>query len=538
MPLARKRVSRLKTTQGVGIQQTVGTSEAVEQQAYLGDLEPSWSTGLVKDSSPVISRHPSPPSSGLHHLPPVYPTSPPPAEAEADGSGTPSDAKDWSNNAPDVWTQVPLKRGRGVEKTPIPEQDEYSILAIMDPAAQDMIWDCLRMQTFVTYHCAFCSHVEGAMRVLETDPPDLVILDLDISGRRGLEWLGLIRRLFATWTLPVLVLSPDAELVSECYFAGANAQLLKPILPALLLAQVSTLLHTVAMQQAASRFVPDEFLVYLDRNSLLEVQHGDSVERVMTIMFADLRGFTSIAQNMTPSETFRYINECYSILVPCIFKNEGFVDKYIGDAVMALFGGPVGNSIQAAIEMQASLKEFDDAMRHNEDNGKGKGRNTEHPVHRLGIGIHTGEVILGTVGSKWRIDTTVLGDSTNLASRIEGLTKEYACDILVSSATFDMLDNSSCFNMRYVGAEAVRGRSEETTLYEVYDHLMHEQRLARDQSKMLFEQGVSLFLGGDAQQAAGLFEQVLEANPADHTAQKYHQRCVKDEALGKQHREQ
>ena len=449
--------------------------------------------------------------------------------AESWGRAQPA-GQEWSNPAPDVWTKMPLNGGRR-QKMPIPpDNNEYTILAIMNTADEDMIWDCLRLQTHVTYHCTFCAHVEGALQILETHPPDLVILDLDISGRPGLEWLGLIRQLFPIWTLPVLVLSKGAELVSECYMAGTNAQLLKPILPAMLLTQVSALLRTVAMQQAASRFVPDEFLMYLDRGSLLEVQHGDGVERVMTIMFADLRGFTAIAQDMTPSETFRYVNQCFSVLVPYIVQNEGFVDKYIGDAVMALFGGPVEGSIQAAIEMQSAFMEFhaDDGGNTTAARDKGKAPSTAHQGSRVGIGIHTGEVILGTVGSNSRIDTTVLGDSCNLASRIEGLTKEYACDILVSSATLDMLDDPSCFHMRYVGEEAVRGRSQETTLYEVYDHLPEKQRFAMDQSKVVFEQGVASRLGGDAQQGAEFFQQVLAANPADRTAQRFQQRCLKD----------
>lgn len=165
------------------------------------------------------------------------------------------------------------------------------------------------------------------------------------------------------------------------------------------------------LSEAYSRFVPKELLSLLSKKSILETQLADQTEGLMTVMFSDIRGFTTISEKMTPSENFQFINNYLGMIAPVIKEHNGFIDKFIGDAIMAIFPARAENAVEASLAMMKALKQFNELRQ----------KENKDPID-IGIGIHTGHLMLGIIGHENRMEGTVIGDSVNLASRIEGLT--------------------------------------------------------------------------------------------------------------------
>lgn len=150
-----------------------------------------------------------------------------------------------------------------------------------------------------------------------------------------------------------------------------------------------------------------------------DVELGDQIQKQMTVFFSDIRSFTELSESMSPMENFNFINSYLKRINPIIRKHNGFIDKFIGDAVMAIFPESPEDAISAAIEIQLEVRKYN-SHRHN---------NGYRPI-QIGIGINTGSLMMGTVGDSNRMDTTVIGDTVNLASRLESLTKQYFCQLL------------------------------------------------------------------------------------------------------------
>ena len=212
------------------------------------------------------------------------------------------------------------------------------------------------------------------------------------------------------------------------------------------------------LNKAYERFVPYQFLSLLDKKNITDVQLGDQIEKEMSILFADIRGFTSMSERMTPRDNFAFINAYLSSLEPAIEEYYGFIDKYIGDAIMALFPTNADDAVQAAVAMQKRLAEY------NLTRGS-----PERPVIKIGIGIHTGRLMLGTVGCQNRMDGTVISDAVNLASRIEDMTKIYGATLLITEETYSHLNNASQYAIRGIDRVKVRGKTAPVTVFEVFE---------------------------------------------------------------------
>jgi class 3 adenylate cyclase len=182
----------------------------------------------------------------------------------------------------------------------------------------------------------------------------------------------------------------------------------------------------------------------------------------LSVLFSDIRSFTSLSEMMTPEENFRFLNDYLSYIGPVMERNKGFIDKYIGDAIMALFAGNnlgvADDPITAAISMLEKLREYNG---HRQKAGS-------RPI-AIGIGIHTGSLMLGTIGFERRMDSTVIGDTVNLASRIEGLTKKYGISIAITSATLQKLVDPTPFLIRELDTVQVKGKENAITVYEVFN---------------------------------------------------------------------
>lgn len=210
------------------------------------------------------------------------------------------------------------------------------------------------------------------------------------------------------------------------------------------------------LTEAYSKYVPKEFLQLMGNKSILDTCLADHAEMEMTILFADIRNFTGISEKMTPNENFEFINDYLGYITPAIEENGGFIDKYIGDAIMALFPGKAEDAIHAALGMNRRLNAF---------NNENRKKNIE-PL-KIGIGIHTGVLMVGVIGNEKRMDGTVIGDSVNIAARLENLTKQFDCDILVSGDTVEKIQDKSGFKVDHIKTTIVKGKSKETSVFQV-----------------------------------------------------------------------
>jgi two-component system sensor histidine kinase ChiS len=265
---------------------------------------------------------------------------------------------------------------------------------------------------------------------------------------------------------------------------------------------------------ASARFVPREFLKVLDKESIVEVELGDQVQQEMTVMFSDVRSFTSLSEGMTPKENFDFINELLSWICPVIREHEGFVDKYLGDGIMALFPGQADDAVQAAIGMRQQLARFNTQR-------QGQGR----PPVQIGIGLHTGLLMLGTIGESQRMEGTVISDAVNLASRVEGLTKRYGADLVISEQTLLRLDDPTQYHFRFIDKVQVKGKKGSVSVFEVFDgdESLLDLKL---ETKTDFEQGLFLYHQQQFPEASVYFNNVLKRNPHDEAARLYLRRAA------------
>ena len=268
------------------------------------------------------------------------------------------------------------------------------------------------------------------------------------------------------------------------------------------------------LNEAYERFVPRQFLQLLNKESIVDVQLGDQVQQEMSVLFADIRDFTSLSESMTPQENFKFINAFLSRMEPAIIENQGFIDKYIGDEIMALFSGGADNAVKAGIAMLQTLTEYNCHR-----------ANSGYTPVEIGIGINTGTLMLGTVGGKSRMDSTVISDAVNLASRLERLTKSYGASLLISHHTFLQLQDSNQYAFRIIDRLKVRGKSAPVSVYEIFDAESPDITEGKLVTKKQFEQGLLLYNLGSMSEAAHLFEDCLQVNPKDTVAQIYLQRC-------------
>jgi class 3 adenylate cyclase/uncharacterized membrane protein YjgN (DUF898 family) len=268
------------------------------------------------------------------------------------------------------------------------------------------------------------------------------------------------------------------------------------------------------MNEAYSRFVPNQFLEFLGKENFVDIQLGDQVQKEMTVLFSDIRGFTELSEGLTPKENFDFINHYLGYMEPVIRKNNGFIDKFIGDSIMALFHESVDDAIDAAIEMRKTLKKF------NSDR-KDIGQITIDS----GIGIHTGNLMLGVVGGEGRIDGTVISDAVNLASRLEGLTKVYKTSIIISEDTLIKLNNPGKYNFRFLDIARVKGKKEAVYIFEVLDGEPEEIRILKTETKALFGKGIDAYKNRNFKEAIDIFSEVVKSNPRDAAAAFYINRC-------------
>jgi len=260
-----------------------------------------------------------------------------------------------------------------------------------------------------------------------------------------------------------------------------------------------------AMRRFMTQKVVDQVLGRQD-----ELMFGSAC--VASVLFADIRGFTSMAEKLAPRATVDMLNEVFTDLVDAVNAHDGVVDKFIGDAVMAVFGAPIssgrdpGNAADAADAMMRMVTAL---------NLRRAGRG--EPALRLGVGVATGDLIAGTIGSAKRMDYTVIGDSVNLASRVQDLTKVYGVGVMLCEATARAVAASHV--LRRLDTVAVRGRDRPERLYQLLTYHTEETFPHRDEVIAAYEAGLERLEAHDHAAAAGFFGRALALYPGDRPSQ-------------------
>ncbi|MEG4803655.1 AAA family ATPase [Microcoleus sp. ARI1-B5] len=268
------------------------------------------------------------------------------------------------------------------------------------------------------------------------------------------------------------------------------------------------------LNKAYERFVPNQFLQFLEKSSIIDVELGDQVQLEMSVLFSDIRDFTTLSESMTPEDNFRFINSYLSRMEPVINENNGFIDKYIGDAIMALFSGEADHAVKAGIAMLQGLVEYN----------QNRANFGCAPI-QIGIGINTGTLMLGTVGGQNRMDGTVISDAVNLASRVESLTKNYGASLLITQETYSRLENPSEYAIRTLDTVKVKGKSQLVTVYEVFDADGPEIKAGKLATLELFAEALAIYSEGNFAEAARLFSECWRHNQGDRVAKIYWERC-------------
>lgn len=266
--------------------------------------------------------------------------------------------------------------------------------------------------------------------------------------------------------------------------------------------------------EAYNRFIPTKILQLMGKDSITQVNLGDNVEKTMTILFSDIRDFTSLSEQMTPQENFNFLNSYLKLMEPIIARYGGIIDKYIGDGIMALFPGEADDALHCAIEM---LKQISDYNELSEYSGR-------LPL-KIGIGINTGVMMLGIIGGEHRLQNTVISDAVNLASHVESMTKNYGTPLLISEQTYYSLQDESHHDIRFIDRVKVKGKSQPQSIYEVFDADHPTLRTGKRRTKNLFEEALAHYHFREASFAMELFANCLDKVPEDKAAQVYFARC-------------
>lgn len=331
------------------------------------------------------------------------------------------------------------------------------------------------------------------------------------------------------WGAPVLVVLMAGYHAFDygLFEAGFSVFSALPLIELLSL-YVAQTLYRYSSEEREKAQIRRAFQFYLTKSVMDEMLEDPSKlklggdKRVLTVLFSDIRGFTSISEKLSPEQLAKFINEYLTPMTNIVFKHGGTLDKFIGDAVMAVWGAPVEQPdhalrcCRAAVEMIRELERL-------QADWKAKG--LDYPPLDIGIGINSGPMVVGNMGADQRFDYTVLGDNVNLASRLEGTNKDYRSHIIISEATYRMVQGE--VTVRELGAVRVKGRSEPVAIYELLDDAPPSGELL--ELATLFDEGVGLFRMGEWEEARLRFKKVLELRPGDGPSLAYLDFCAEYE---------
>lgn len=337
----------------------------------------------------------------------------------------------------------------------------------------------------------------------------LVLLDVMMPRIPGYEVCQKIRERYLLTELPVIMVTAKNQVndLVEGLGIGANDYIIKPFSKDELLARVKTQLDNYDIHIATNRFVPHEFIQSLGRQSIMDLHRGDMVEQHVHVMFSDIRDYTTLAEDMTPRENFQFVNALAGKVGPIVKNNHGIINQYLGDTIMMLFMQKADHGVQAGIEILRMIRTYNVER-------AAKSRK----LIRLGIGLHSGPLMMGIIGDSMRTDAAVISDTVNTASRMEGLTKHFSVNMIISGDTLLNLDHRDLFHLRYLGKVQAKGKNQPIDIYECFDGDHEDQVALKKASLQHFHAGMEAYFAKDMMNARKYFDLVYQANPEDATA--------------------
>lgn len=392
----------------------------------------------------------------------------------------------------------------------------------------------------------FAKNGKEGLEMYIQNSPDIVITDIGMPVMDGLIMAEKIRFLYNQAQIIVTTSRNDINLLLKAFELDLNHYVIKPyevkkIIEAVKKSYISIISEQrlqkyyneleakvkertneleklseeiVATNKALSRFVPNDFLKFLNKENITQINLGDNIRQEMTIFFSDIREFTSLSETMTPEDNFKFINAYLKRMVPIIRQNSGIIDKYIGDSILALFSNITDNALQAAIETQKEVSKYN--LHRLKNNRK---------AVVVGIGIHTGELMLGVVGDEERLENTVISDTVNIASRIEGLTKLYDARVIISEKTLKNLSNPENYSFRYLDRVKVKGKSTAISVFEVFSSVDNSNVELKIKTISDFEKAIELYQLKNIHEAYPIFKKIHKINHLDVATNIYIQRC-------------
>ena len=357
---------------------------------------------------------------------------------------------------------------------------------------------------------------QEALEYIAKEHFDLILLDIMMPKMSGYEVCERIRAQYLPSELPVIMVTAKNQVTDlvQGLELGANDYLAKPFSRSEFLARVKTHLNLHQIHSTTAKFIPTEFLKALGYQAITEVVLGDHVEKEVSVMFADIRDYTTLAETMNPTENFKFVNAFTKRMGPMIEQNRGFVNQYLGDCIMSIFPQKVEDGLNAAINMQHMLASY---------NGE-RSLKSRVPI-RLGIGLHTGPLIFGIIGDERHLEAASIADSVNTSARMESLSKHFGASIILSEKSLTKLQSPEQYNYRYLGQVQVKGKQEILGIYEFYDGDLPEHALAKYESQSLFEKGLTKFFRKEFLAAVKDFAEVLHKNPLDGPANYFLQKA-------------
>ncbi len=358
---------------------------------------------------------------------------------------------------------------------------------------------------------------ESAVHLVESSFPNLILLDVMMPRISGYEVCRIIRKKYTQAELPIIMLTAkntENDLLAGLE-SGANDYLVKPFSKKELTARIRTHLNLSQINKAAVRFFPNEYLNFLSKESIVDIKLGDHIKREMAVMFSDIRSFTSISEQMTPKENFDFVNAYLGKVSPMIRKYEGFIVKYLGDGIMAVFPENPENAVRSAVEKQFQVDELNRELIL-------KGQN---PIN-VGIGIHFGPMMVGMVGEKHRIQGDAFSDHVNLTSRLEGLTKYYGTKIIISEDMKNQLKEEA-FSIRYLDSVKVVGRKSYIKIYEIMDSDPADLRERKENCLSMYENALQFYQEKELDRSFEMFQKMKKVLPEDNVLNLYIERIEK-----------
>jgi DNA-binding response OmpR family regulator/nitrogen-specific signal transduction histidine kinase len=398
----------------------------------------------------------------------------------------------------------------------IPEPDQIKILVVDDePVNLEVLKNHLSL---AGYQVTLANNGLDAMEIIEKGETfDLMILDIMMPKMSGYEVCNKLRDIYMPSELPVVLLTAKNRITDlvDGFNAGANDYLTKPFSKDELLSRIKIHLQLHRINKVTGKFVPYEFLRFIGRESIMDVKLGDQKEQEVSVLFTDIRDYTTLSEDMTPDENFRFINSFAGRMGPIIHQHKGFINQYMGDAIMAIFPREVENGLKASIEMQRGIIDYNEYRR------KKDRKNIE-----IGIGLHTGPLMMGIIGDQNRTEPATIADTVNIASRMEGMTKYYGIKILISQDSHNILTHPDEYHFRYMGEIVVKGKKLPVKVYECFDGDIENIRDKKLDSLKDFEEGLRLYYNKEFPEASVIFNQIVKDNPDDKAAAYLYNKAV------------